>query len=139
MCHNGGSMLFRLCVFGTILLSMTACKSMDAVGGAIQSASDRVDEVVDDVYTTVSNQPMFLGVRRNPCGCDDALEFEVNLGGEWRHVFLADSPALRDLRSEAQQHEDGDFFEFYFDDTQEIYVSVHGQKFYVFRPVTMKQ
>ena len=132
-------MFSRLCVFGIILLSMTACSSMNAAGGAIQSASNRVDEVLDDVYTTVSNQPMLLGVRKNPCECDDALEFEVNLGGQWRHVFLEESPALTDLRSEAQQHKDGEYFDFYFDDTREIYVSGHGQKFYVFRPVAMKQ
>ena len=133
-------MNYRLYViFVVTALAMTACGSMSKVGASIQSASDQVNEIMEDVYSTVVNQPILLGVRKNPCGCDDALEFEVDFGGQWRHVFMADSPDLTVLRSEAQQRESGEVFDFYFDDTQEVYVSGHGQKFYVLKPIVLKQ
>ncbi|MBO4349481.1 MAG: hypothetical protein J6A01_00855 [Proteobacteria bacterium] len=132
-------MFSRLCIFMMISLTMTACGSMNAVGSAVQSASNRVNEALDDVYSAVSSQPFQLGVRKNPCGCDASLEYEVDLGGQWRHVFLEDCPELAEFRSEAQQYEEGEVFNFYFDDTQEIYVSPHGQKFYILRPVVLKQ
>ena len=117
---------------------VVSCASGSAVEASIHSASKCVWETLDDVYTKLSRETALLQVRRNRCECDDVLEFEVNIYGQWRHVFLEENADLEALRLEASRYEEGFAFKFYFDFTSEIYVSKQGQKFYVLRAVVKK-
>ncbi len=118
-------------VFLMLTTILTGC-GVTGAAGAIQKASKQVVRAYDASYEQVYANPVSLRVRLNPCACDEVLEFEAEIYGNWRHVFVKGSNEdLARLRKEGAQAGTGSAFEASFLLHHELYNSASGQQFFV--------
>ena len=101
------------------------------IQGTMQKASRQVDRSLENGYAVVYSKPVDLRVRLHPCECEEPLEFEAEIYGEWRHVMVIGSrDALDLLRKRGMDVGSGNAFEANFILQDDLYVSARGQSFY---------
>ena len=99
----------------------------------IDATSQKVERSLETAFHIIQDAPVSLSTRRNPCQCDDALSFEVNLYGHWQFVYLIGTQsALAQLNAAADSHPDAPF-EYTFSFTDSLYTASSGQQFYTLR------
>lgn len=125
----GNVILLFWALLATFVLS--GCSSTFSVGRAVDVASYFVGESFQRAWHGMEAGELVLRTRYNPCGCDEALEYEVHLFGQWRYVrVVGKKESLETLRNFAKRRPKGASFEMEFTLTHSLYTSPSGQEFY---------
>lgn len=117
------------------LSTLTACSSsLPPEGRAIAATSERIRAAFVATHEAFYSQPRPIKMRYNSCLCDENLQFDAQLFGQWQRISLSASPnILQDLINSAQALPPGTPFDVpVIIRSTRSYTSDNNQHFYLF-------
>lgn len=100
----------------------------------IQSASHKTSRAFQNSLHDIYNAPIELLTRYNPSQCDENLTFEVQINGNWRHIFISGSQESIQTLNKLAFGANTTPFEASWLFTKDLYTSSCGQQFYSLTP-----
>ena len=129
------SSLARFMTVLAALSTLTACSSsMPPEWRAIAATSERIRAAFVATHEAFYSRPKPIRMRYNPCLCDENLQFDAELFGQWQRISLSAQPdILQELIHSAQALPPGTPFDVpVILRSTSSYTSDNNQHFYLF-------